>query len=174
MSSPQMYVPTGDLTIATVREFKAALVDMTSDGKSGTLDLAGVLRVDAAALQVPPDDANAAYGAAAPRCEWRLGIPVATWGGDALGVATWDAGKPEWKGGSAEAEFDGFMRNYPQSILVHAAVKRIGRMHGEGIALERLESVEARARTAAAAPLVERAVELIEGIADIVHQASTV
>ena len=52
MSSPQMYVPTGDLTIATVRGFKAALVDMTSDGKSGTLDLAGVLRVDAAALQV--------------------------------------------------------------------------------------------------------------------------
>jgi anti-anti-sigma regulatory factor len=52
MFSPQMYVPTGDLTIATVREFKAALVDMMSDGKSGTLDLAGVLRVDAAALQV--------------------------------------------------------------------------------------------------------------------------
>jgi anti-anti-sigma regulatory factor len=52
MSSPQMYVPTGDLTIATVREFKAALVDMMSDGNSGTLDLAGVLRVDAAALQV--------------------------------------------------------------------------------------------------------------------------
>jgi anti-anti-sigma regulatory factor len=52
MFSPQMYVPAGDLTIATVREFKAALVDMMSDGKSGTLDLAGVLRVDAAALQV--------------------------------------------------------------------------------------------------------------------------
>lgn len=52
MSSPQMYVPTGDLTIATVTEFKAALVDMMSDGKSGTLDLAGVRRVDAASLQV--------------------------------------------------------------------------------------------------------------------------
>jgi anti-anti-sigma regulatory factor len=52
MSSPQLYVPTGDLTIATVTEFKAALVDMISDGKSGTLDLAGVRRVDAAALQV--------------------------------------------------------------------------------------------------------------------------
>jgi len=52
MSSPQMYVPTGDLTIATVTELKAALVDMISDGKSGTLDLAGVRRVDAAALQV--------------------------------------------------------------------------------------------------------------------------
>jgi anti-anti-sigma regulatory factor len=52
MSSPQLYVPTGDLTIATITEFKAALVDMMSDGKSGTLDLAGVRRVDAAALQV--------------------------------------------------------------------------------------------------------------------------
>lgn len=52
MSSPQMYVPTGDLTIATVTELKAALVDMMSDGKSGALDLAGVRRVDAAALQV--------------------------------------------------------------------------------------------------------------------------
>jgi len=52
MSSPQLYVPTGDLTIATVTEFKTALVDMMSDGKSGTLDLAGVRRVDVAALQV--------------------------------------------------------------------------------------------------------------------------
>jgi anti-anti-sigma regulatory factor len=52
MSSPQMYVPTGDLTIATVTEFKAALVDMMSDGKSGTLDLAGVRRVDVTVLQV--------------------------------------------------------------------------------------------------------------------------
>jgi len=31
---------------------------------------------------------------------------------------------------AAEAELDGFMRDYPRSILVHAAVKRIGRMHG--------------------------------------------
>ena len=52
MSAPQRYVPPGDLTIATATEFKAALVDMLSDGKSGTLDLAGVRRVDAAALQV--------------------------------------------------------------------------------------------------------------------------
>ena len=52
MTSPHRYVPTSDLTIATVTEFKAALVDMTSDGKSGMLDLAGVRRVDVAALQV--------------------------------------------------------------------------------------------------------------------------
>ena len=52
MTSPQRYVPTSDLTIATVTEFKAALVDMTSDGKSGMLDMSGVRRVDVAALQV--------------------------------------------------------------------------------------------------------------------------
>jgi len=52
MSSPQLYVSTGDLTIATVTEFKAALVEMMSDGKSGRFDLAGVRRVDVAALQV--------------------------------------------------------------------------------------------------------------------------
>src|SRR5262249_18519193 len=50
--SQQRYAPTGDLTIATVAEFKAALVEMISDGKSGTLDLAAVRRVDVAALQV--------------------------------------------------------------------------------------------------------------------------
>ena len=76
MSSPQLYVPTGDLTIATVREFKAALVDMMSDGKSGTLDLAGVLRVDAAALQVPANDADAANRAAAQR-PLAEGVPLA-------------------------------------------------------------------------------------------------
>jgi len=52
MLSPQRYVPTDDLTIATVTEFKAALVNMISDGKSGTLELAAVRRVDTAALQV--------------------------------------------------------------------------------------------------------------------------
>lgn len=31
---------------------------------------------------------------------------------------------------AAEAEYSGFMRAYPQSLLIHAAVKRIGRLHG--------------------------------------------
>ena len=52
MLSPQRYAPTGDLTIATVTEFRTALVDMISDGKSGVLDLGAVRRVDVAALQV--------------------------------------------------------------------------------------------------------------------------
>ncbi len=46
------------------------------------------------------------YGAAAPRCEWRMGIPVATWRGDAVGVASWNAGAAEWRDGAAGADFD--------------------------------------------------------------------
>ena len=52
MRSPKRYAPTGDLTIATVTEFKTALVEMISDGKSGMLDLGAVRRVDVPALQV--------------------------------------------------------------------------------------------------------------------------
>jgi anti-anti-sigma regulatory factor len=52
MSLRKIYVPAGDLTIATVMEFKAALGDIISNGKFGTLDLARVRRIDAAALQV--------------------------------------------------------------------------------------------------------------------------
>ena len=46
------------------------------------------------------------YGAATPRCEWRHGIPVATQGSDAVGVANWGAGRPEWHGDAAEAQFE--------------------------------------------------------------------
>lgn len=52
MLSPRRYVPTDNLTISTVTELKASLVDMISDGKSGSLDLAAVRHVDTAALQV--------------------------------------------------------------------------------------------------------------------------
>lgn len=33
----------------------------------------------------------------------------------------------------AEAEYDDFMRQYPQSVLVHAAIKRVTRLHGGDI-----------------------------------------
>jgi GH15 family glucan-1,4-alpha-glucosidase len=46
------------------------------------------------------------YGSEAPRCEWRHGIPVATWSAEAVGVASWDAGAPMWRDGAAEAEFE--------------------------------------------------------------------
>ncbi len=46
------------------------------------------------------------YGIEAPRCEWRQGIPIATWGSDAVGIASWDAGTPSWRDHVAEASFD--------------------------------------------------------------------
>ena len=39
------------------------------------------------------------YGAHAPRCEWRHGVPVATWGAEALAISSWDAGTPAWRDG---------------------------------------------------------------------------
>jgi GH15 family glucan-1,4-alpha-glucosidase len=46
------------------------------------------------------------YGTGAPRCEWRQGIPVATWGSDAVGIASWNAGTPSWCNQAAEASFE--------------------------------------------------------------------
>ena len=46
------------------------------------------------------------YGSEAPRCEWRQGIPIATWGSDAVGIASWDAGTPSWRDDVAEATFE--------------------------------------------------------------------
>jgi GH15 family glucan-1,4-alpha-glucosidase len=46
------------------------------------------------------------YGAEAPRCEWRQGVPVATRGAEAVGIASWDAGAPVWRGHAVESEFD--------------------------------------------------------------------
>ena len=45
------------------------------------------------------------YGREAPRCEWRYGVPVATWRADAIGVVSWQAGTPAWRDGGVEAEF---------------------------------------------------------------------
>ena len=45
------------------------------------------------------------YGSETPRCEWRQGIPVATRGAEAVGIASWEAGVPMWRDHAAEAEF---------------------------------------------------------------------
>src|SRR6185436_18652899 len=52
------------------------------------------------------------YGAQPPRCEWRHGVPVATWRTEAIAVANWGAGTPAWRDGrdggsgpSVEGEF---------------------------------------------------------------------
>jgi GH15 family glucan-1,4-alpha-glucosidase len=41
-----------------------------------------------------------------PRAEWRGGVPVATWGAEAIAVPTWDAGTPCWRDGAVGAAFD--------------------------------------------------------------------
>ncbi|HKB13159.1 MAG TPA: glycoside hydrolase family 15 protein [Vicinamibacterales bacterium] len=46
------------------------------------------------------------YGARAPRCGWRAGVPVATSDADAVGVVSWDAGAPAFRDGAIEATFD--------------------------------------------------------------------
>ena len=46
------------------------------------------------------------YGGAEPRCEWRYGIPVAVSGGDAIAIASWDAGTPVWRDARVEAEVE--------------------------------------------------------------------
>jgi GH15 family glucan-1,4-alpha-glucosidase len=58
------------------------------------------------------------YGGHPPRCEWRHGVPVATWGAEAIAIGNWDAGTPAWRDGpvgqphgsqtgrAVEAQFD--------------------------------------------------------------------
>ena len=46
------------------------------------------------------------YGAAAPRCEWRHHVPVATSGAEAIAICNWDAGRPAWVDQSVHARFD--------------------------------------------------------------------
>ena len=46
------------------------------------------------------------YGRSRPRPGWRVGTPVATWGGEAVGVASWDAGTPVWDDGAVAAQWE--------------------------------------------------------------------
>jgi GH15 family glucan-1,4-alpha-glucosidase len=47
-----------------------------------------------------------AYGGHAPRCEWRLGMPVAAWGAEAMAIAHRNAGTPAWRGDGVEGRFE--------------------------------------------------------------------
>jgi GH15 family glucan-1,4-alpha-glucosidase len=46
------------------------------------------------------------YGAHPPQCEWRCGVPVATWGAEAIAVASQQAGAPAWRDGGVEGRFE--------------------------------------------------------------------
>ena len=76
------------------------------------------------------------YAAALPRREWRSGVPVATWGSEAVAVRSWDAGTPDWRGDAVEAEFE--MREQGRALLVLATAS------GEPLVLPGRSAVEAR------------------------------
>jgi GH15 family glucan-1,4-alpha-glucosidase len=46
------------------------------------------------------------YASQTPRTGWRWGFPVALCGSDAVAIASWNAGTPEWQGLDAVARFD--------------------------------------------------------------------
>jgi GH15 family glucan-1,4-alpha-glucosidase len=46
------------------------------------------------------------YGRHAPRCEWRHGVPVATWAAEAIAILNFAAGTAAWRDGGVEAQVD--------------------------------------------------------------------
>ena len=58
-----------------------------------------------------------AYGKHTPRCEFRGGLPVASWRAEALAVVSWDAGTPAWNGETLEARFDVAAGGRPLLVL---------------------------------------------------------
>jgi len=46
------------------------------------------------------------YASATPRFEWRADVPMATHRSEAVAVRSWDSGRPVWRDGIAEAEFE--------------------------------------------------------------------
>jgi GH15 family glucan-1,4-alpha-glucosidase len=82
------------------------------------------------------------YAAAAPVCGWRYGVPVATWGGDAVAVCSWDAGSPRWADGSMGATFE--MHEGSRALIVLSAA------YAEPLVVPARADVESRlARTCA-------------------------
>jgi GH15 family glucan-1,4-alpha-glucosidase len=80
------------------------------------------------------------YARRAPTCGWRAGVPVATWGSDALALRSWDAGDPAWRGDVAEAQWD--LREGARALIVLATA------FAEPLVLPARSAVESRmART---------------------------
>jgi GH15 family glucan-1,4-alpha-glucosidase len=76
------------------------------------------------------------YGAGIPERGFRHGIPVACCGGDAVAVASWDAGRPEWCGDSACSRFEVAAGGRSLLSLAHA--------HEEPLVLPGRKAVEHR------------------------------
>jgi GH15 family glucan-1,4-alpha-glucosidase len=76
------------------------------------------------------------YGAGAPRCDWRAGIPVASDAADAVAMMHWDAGTPAWTDGEVGAEFD--IRDGGRAMLALVGA------HAEPLVFPQRRALEAR------------------------------
>jgi GH15 family glucan-1,4-alpha-glucosidase len=115
-----MTLPDGEL--APMRELVRAI-----DGVAGTVPMRWRVRP------------RFAYGAHAPRSEWRSGVPVATWGAEAIAVAHADAGTPVWRGDAVEGRFDiegggrallAIASAYAEPVVLPAATAIAARLEG--------------------------------------------
>jgi GH15 family glucan-1,4-alpha-glucosidase len=84
------------------------------------------------------------YGAERPRCEWRHGVPVATWRTEAIAFANWGAGAPAWRDGSgdgdtAHAVEAEFVMNAGSRALLAMAMA-----HGEPLVLPGPQAIASR------------------------------
>jgi GH15 family glucan-1,4-alpha-glucosidase len=75
------------------------------------------------------------YGAGA-EYGWRLGVPIASSGADAIAVASWEAGKPVWNNGILSAEF--------VTSSNHRALLALAAANGEPLVLPARRAVERR------------------------------
>jgi len=60
------------------------------------------------------------YGAGQPRPGWRAGVPVATWGSEAIGLCARGAGSPAWEGADIVGHFEATAGQRSQLVLVSA------------------------------------------------------
>jgi GH15 family glucan-1,4-alpha-glucosidase len=76
------------------------------------------------------------YGGVMPECGWRQGVPFATARTEAVAVANWDAGQPQWIDQSVGATFE--IQTGGRALLALAYA------HGEPIVLPARHAVEQR------------------------------
>lgn len=76
------------------------------------------------------------YGRHAPRCEWRQGVPVATWGAEAIALLNFNAGPPAWRDGGVEAQVD--------VDAGHRALLALATAYAEPLVLPGRKAIESR------------------------------
>ncbi len=76
------------------------------------------------------------YGRHGPRGEWRHGVPVATWGAEAIALLNFHAGTPAWRDGGVEAQVD--------VDAGHRALLAMATAYAEPLVLPGREAIESR------------------------------